>query len=90
MASTNTTKIETPMEIRTPFPLRVKDHGLTLVHDLAGRERNWLHEVSVRDTDAQAINYLADAGYSEHSGWRQDMTQWWVWVKAYPLDIAGP
>lgn len=75
------TKIQTPAEIRTPFPMRVKDHGLTLVHDLTDKERNWLHEVSVRDSDAQAINYLADAGYNERYGWRKDGTQWWVWTK---------
>ena len=90
MADTNITTIRTPIEIQTPFPLRVKDHGLALVHDIAGKPRNWLHEVSVRDSDTQAINYLADAGYSEHSGWRTDGTQWWVWVKAYPLDVARP
>lgn len=83
-----TTKINTPAEIRTPFPMRVKDHGLTLVHDEMGKERNWLHEVSVRDSDTQAINYLADAGYNERSGWHKDGVQWWVWTKAYPLDVA--
>ena len=82
-------EIETPMEIRTPFPLRVKYHGLTLVGDPAGgKERNCLHEVIVRDADTQPINYLADAGYSERYGWRNDGSQWWVWTKEYPLDIA--
>jgi hypothetical protein len=75
MATTNTsTTINTPVEIRTPFPMRVKDHGLTVVHDITGKERKWIHEVSVRDTDTQAINYLADAGYSESHGWRKDGT----------------
>jgi hypothetical protein len=83
-----TTKIDAPAEIRTPFPMRVKDHGLTLVHDINGAERNWLHEVSVRETDTQAINYLVDAGYSESHGWRRGRTQWWVWTKPYPLDVA--
>jgi hypothetical protein len=83
-----TTKIQTPIEIRTPFPMRVKDHGLTLVHDLAGAERNCLHEVSERETDTRAINYLADAGHSESNGWGQGGTQWWVWMKPDPPDVA--
>jgi hypothetical protein len=77
MATTYTMTIKTPIELQTPFPLRVKDHRLTLVHDLTGAEGNWLHEVSVRDGDTQVINYLADAGYNESCRWRKDGTQWW-------------
>jgi hypothetical protein len=81
--------IPTPADLKIPF-LRVKDHGLTMVHDMAGAERNWLHEVSVADHDAQVINYLVDAGYREHYGWRsKDGQQWWTWCKEFPVGIAG-
>jgi hypothetical protein len=59
MASTNTIKIETPMEIRTPFPFRVKDHGLTLVHSLAGNEVTARREVRTVAVQLESRSVLA-------------------------------
>lgn len=84
---TYTTAVRTPGEFRAPLP-GIHDHGMTLVHELTGRERNWLHEVSVVEHDAQAINYLIDAGYKEHRGWQRGRMQYWVYVKEFPISAV--
>ncbi len=82
--------IPTPVELQPPFsPARVRDFGLTLVHQLGGEPRNYLHEVGVRDADADAIQYLSDAGYSRDYGWKdRELAQWWAYRKQYPLSVA--
>lgn len=90
------TVIKTPPEIEVPFR-DVIDHGLTLVHEIGGRPRNWLHEVSVPGTPDVVEDYLMLAGYSRNRGWTRDASepgakrreQFWVWVKAFPLSVSA-
>jgi len=85
---TQITTIATPADLRAPLP-GIHDHGMTLVHDVTGAERDWLHEVSIAENDMQATNYLIDAGYRQHCGWRIGGLQVWEYVKAYPLDAVS-
>ena len=85
--------LETPVELGVPPG--VKDHGLKLVHEMGGKPRNYLHEVSVRKGSRHAIELLQDGGYKEQSGWvsREDDageggTEWWLYVKQYPLSVV--
>lgn len=66
----------------------VMDHGLSLVHDMGGEPRNYLHEVSFRDSDHVAKMLLADAGYQYRCGWIRDGRQMWTWTKRFPLTVA--
>lgn len=82
--------IPTPIEIQAPFsPARVRDFGLTLVHQLGGEPRNYLHEIGVHGQDPDAVKYLQDAGYRKSHGWLdRSRHQWWVYRKEYPLSVA--
>ena len=82
--------IPTPAELQPPFsPARVRDFGLTLVHQLGGEPRNYLHEVGVHGQDPDAVRYLQDAGYHKSYGWLDcSRHQWWVYRKEYPLSVG--
>ena len=62
-------KVTTPIDISVPM-VGIMDHGLTLVHDMTGAPRNYLHEVSFADGDHRdTVRYLQGAGYSYRCGW---------------------
>lgn len=79
--------IKTPVELNVPVK-GVNDHGLTLVHELGGTPRNYLHEVSASAGNTEAQNYLLDAGYRQSHGYRVGGRQWWVWAKRFPLSVG--
>jgi hypothetical protein len=83
-------KKQMPPEIEIPVA-GVIDHGLELVHDITGADRNWLHEVSISDHNIDARQYLRDAGYTLHRGWKHPEGGWqmWVWVKDFPLSVGA-
>jgi hypothetical protein len=85
--------IPTPVDVGTPAG--TIDHGMTLVHELGGKPRNYLHQVSVERTDTQAIRLLQASGYAQHSGWIDRPAQgggtgnaYWLYCKPYPLTVA--
>jgi hypothetical protein len=81
-------QIKTPVEILTPVD--TMDHGLSLVHDMTGAPRNYLHEVSVRRHEQDAIRYLMAAGYAQRCGWvAKDGTLYWTYSKPFPLTVAA-
>ena len=81
-------KITTPADIGAPTG--TLDHGLTLVHEIGGTPRNYLHEVSVERGNVQAMRLLADGGYEQTSGWIEyhSKTAYWLYAKPYPLEVA--
>src|SRR5260370_22279242 len=84
-------KLITPLDI-TPPAAGIFDHGLTLVHEMGGAPRNYLHEVSFVDGDHRdTVRYLHGAGYSYRCGWRrrEDGRQMWTFTKAFPLTVAA-
>lgn len=81
------TKIQTPIEIAIPFAEAV-DHGMVLVHELGGKPRNYLHEVSIPEGYCTSSAYMQDAGYTKDYGYRKDGQQYWVWRKAFPLSVS--
>ena len=81
-------QLKTPIEIVTPLA-NVQDHGLSLVHEMGGAPRNYLHEVSVERQDMNAIGYLLAAGYGQRCGWVKDGKSFWTYTKAFPLTVAA-
>jgi hypothetical protein len=89
MENTYPDKLATPPEIRIPVIVDgMQDHGLHLVHEIGGKPRNYLHEVSIPHGHQEAVGYLEAAGYNKARGWVKDGIQHWVWSKTYPLVVA--
>jgi hypothetical protein len=86
-ATTYEAKIVSPVEVIVPFPEAI-DHGMNLVHEMGGKPRNYLHEVSIPEGYCTSSAYMQDAGYSKDYGYRKDGEQYWIWRKAYPLSVA--
>lgn len=82
-------KIETPAEIVVPMT-GIADHGLKLVHEMGGKPRNYLHEVSIERHEQDAIRFLDAAGYAQNSGWiGKDGRKYWLYTKSFPLSVAA-
>ena len=86
-------KTEYPNFVRTPADIKpayfgiLVDCGLTLVHDLDGKPRNYLHEISVSD-NPEAIRQLNRDGYERKSGHQKSGVQVWHFVKRFPLTVS--
>lgn len=78
--------LDTPKALRCPF--ECSDHGLTIVHELTGQPRNYLHEVSVRE-GSQAEAFLKERAYTQHTGHLDKNVQVWTYVKQIGLDQAA-
>jgi hypothetical protein len=63
------------------------DHGLHLVHNMDGTPRNYLHEVSFKDDDRATRECLTKREYEYQYGFNRHGTQYWCWVKRFPLDV---
>jgi hypothetical protein len=92
-------QLKTPVDISIPM-VGILDHGLSLVHDLGGTPRNYLHEVSIGRDEQDAIRYLQSAGYSQRCGWIGDRRvgmgtigeegrAYWTYSKPFPLTVAA-
>jgi len=82
------TTIKTPNEIWIHRSV-VQDHGLVLLHDLAGAKRNWHHEVSMPAGEHGAEAHLRALGYGLRHGWRKDGQQLWCYTRTYPLEVVA-
>ena len=78
--------LDTPKSLRCPF--ECSDHGLTIVHELTGKPRNYLHEVSVRE-GASAEAFLKERGYTQHTGHVDKDGQSWTYIKQISLNQAA-
>jgi len=67
----------------------IMDHGLTLVHEMGGAPRNYLHEVSIQRHEQDAIRYLQSAGYAQRCGWVKEGKEFWTYCKPFPLTVAA-
>jgi hypothetical protein len=88
-------QIKTPIDIAIPM-VGIMDHGLSLVHEMGGAPRNYLHEVSVGRDEQDAIRYLQAAGYAQRCGWvgsprsaGEKGRTYWTYTKPFPLTVAG-
>lgn len=61
---------------------------MTLVHEMGGKPRNWLHEVSIEGWDTQGRRILDGFGYKVNSGWMSNGEQMWLYNKPYPLTVG--
>ncbi len=83
-------QFKTPVEIAIPM-VGIQDHGLSLVHDMGGAPRNYLHEVSIGRDEQDAIRYLMSAGYAQRCGWvrPEDKQLMWTYSKPFPLTVSA-
>ncbi len=90
MANTYKAQIKTPIEIAIPM-VDVQDHGLSLVHEIGGAPRNYLHEVSIGRDEQDAIRFLQSAGYAQRCGWvrTSDGRKFWTYSKPFPLTVGA-
>lgn len=88
MTTTFKAQIKTPVEITVPM-VGIMDHGLSLVHEMGGKPRNYLHEVSIERWEQDAIRYLESAGYAQRCGWVKDGKSYWTYGKPFPLTVAS-
>lgn len=80
-------QMKTPIEVSIPM-LGIQDHGLSLVHEIGGQPRNYLHEVSIEQWEQDAVRYLEAAGYAYRCGWVKDGKAFSTYSKAFPLTVA--
>lgn len=83
--------LKTPIEIQVPaFACPdVIDHGLTLVHEMGGEPRNYLHEVSIPAYSQSAESLVSDFGYAYSCGYYKDGRQYKVYLRQFGLMVAA-
>lgn len=78
-------KVGMPYELSKWETNPMVDHGLILAHELGGKPKHWVHEVSIPAECRMSALTLQDHGYKRTTGWMRSGRQMWVWLKTYAV-----